>query len=246
MGSSLGVTQTHILVVDDDPKVRLLLRRCLEPEGYRVSEAHDGRSLFSILKASHVDLVTLDLTLASEDGLEIARSIRSVAAVPIIMITGKGDTIDRIVGLELGADDYIAKPFHVREVLARVRAVLRRSEPAAAAQTELPAGEVLAFGGWYLDLPKRERRSRAGAVCELTSSEFDLLRVFATHAQRPLSRDRIMDLLRGHDWAPTDRSIDNLVARLRRKIEPDAEKPSLIKTVRGVGYTFTGTVRPAS
>ena len=123
------MSQAHI-VVDDDPKVRLLLRRCLEPEGYRVSEAHDAKS-FSVLNARHVDLITLDLTLASEDGLDIARRIRSVAAVPIIMITGKGDTIDRIVGLELGADDYISKPFHVREVLARVRSVLRRSQEGA-------------------------------------------------------------------------------------------------------------------
>jgi DNA-binding response OmpR family regulator len=129
MGASPGMSQAHILVVDDDPKVRLLLRRCLEPEDYRVSEAQDAKSVFSVLESAEIDLITLDLTLAVEDGLDIARRIRSLAPVPIIMITGKGDTIDRIVGLELGADDYISKPFHVREVLARVRSVLRRGHP---------------------------------------------------------------------------------------------------------------------
>jgi two-component system phosphate regulon response regulator OmpR len=238
-------TRFHILVVDDDAKIRLLLRRCFEGEGYRVSEAASGAEALERVASSPFDLVTLDLGLPGEDGLSVGREIRARSQVPIVMVTGKGDVVDRVVGLEIGADDYIAKPFHVREVLARVRAVLRRSE-AAAAPRPAPGGEVLAFGDWILDVARRELRSMTGTACELTTSEFDLLHAFATHAQRPLTRDQIMDLLRGRDWAPTDRSIDNLVVRLRRKVEPDPERPTLIKTVRGVGYVFASSVRPAS
>jgi DNA-binding response OmpR family regulator len=238
----------HILIVEDDAKVRLLLRRCFEAEGWRVTEAATGAQALERLIAGVFDLVTLDLTLPDGDGFSVGREMRARSGVPIIMVTGKGDTIDRVVGLELGADDYITKPFQLREVVARVRAVLRRSAPAGqqAAGTVAPAtGEGLAFEGWVLDLGKRELKSAAGASCDLTTSEFDLLKVFATHANRVLSRDQIMDLLRGHDWTPTDRSIDNLVMRLRRKIEPAAEHPRLIKSVRGVGYCFAATVSPA-
>jgi DNA-binding response OmpR family regulator len=235
----------HILIVDDDPKVRLLLRRCFEGEGYRVTEAGSGAEAIERLGAAQLDLVTLDLTLPDGDGLTVGREIRARSQVPIIMVTGKGDTIDRVVGLELGADDYITKPFHVREVVARVRAVLRRTgagaRPAGAGSEPGEQGD-LAFEGWVLDVTRRELRSADGAACELTTSEFDLIKLFATHANRPLSRDQIMDLLRGHDWTPTDRSIDNLVLRLRRKVEPDPEHPRLIKTVRGVGYCFTAKV----
>jgi DNA-binding response OmpR family regulator len=237
-------TRHHILVVDDDAQIRLLLRRCFEGEGYRVTEAASGAEALERVAAAPLDLVTLDLGLPGEDGLSVGRAIRARSQVPIVMVTGKGDVVDRVVGLELGADDYIAKPFHVREVLARVRAVLRRSEAVAARPA--PAGEVLAFGDWVLDVPRRELRTQAGTVCELTTSEFDLLHAFATHPQRPLTRDQIMDLLRGRDWAPTDRSIDNLVVRLRRKIEPSPDRPTLIKTVRGVGYSFAGSVRTSS
>jgi len=236
---------SHILIVEDDAKVRLLLRRCFEGEGYRVSEAGSGAEAVKLLDAGSFDLVTLDLNLPDGDGLTIGREIRARSAVPIIMVTGKGDTIDRVVGLEVGADDYIAKPFHVREVLARVRAVLRRTGSGAARPASGAAGrdEQLIFEGWVLDVAKRELTSPAGERCELTTSEFDLLKAFATHAKRVLSRDQIMDLLRGHDWSPVDRSIDNLVVRLRRKIEADPEAPRLIKTVRGVGYTFATDVR---
>lgn len=241
----------HILVVDDDPKVRLLLRRCFEGEGYAVSEAScAGEVDERMASGPALDLITLDLTLPDGDGLSIARTIRSRSAVPIIMVTGKGDMIDRIVGLELGADDYIAKPFHVREVLARVRAVLRRAEgvrqgtaAVAAAPAVEPAGEVFEFDGLVLDIPRRELVSRAGESVSLTTSEFGLLEVFLRRSRRVLSRDQIMDLLRGHDWSPLDRSIDNLVARLRKKIEVDPDEPRLIKTVRGVGYSFTCEVQ---
>ena len=241
----------HILIVDDDPKVRLLLRRCFEGEGYSVSEASGAGEVDDRMASGPpLDLITLDLTLPDGDGLSIARTIRSRSAVPIIMVTGKGDMIDRIVGLELGADDYIAKPFHVREVLARVRAVLRRVEgarqaAAAAPATPVaePAGDVFEFDGLVLDVPRRELVSRSGEIVALTTSEFGLLEVFIRRSRRVLSRDQIMDLLRGHDWSPLDRSIDNLVARLRKKIEVDPDEPRLIKTVRGVGYSFTCEVQ---
>jgi DNA-binding response OmpR family regulator len=237
------VSQAHILIVDDDPKIRLLLRRCLEPEGYRVTEAHDGKSVFSVLKASHVDLITLDLTLDSEDGLEIARRLRSTAAVPIIMITGKGDAVDRIVGLELGADDYISKPFHIREVLARVRSVLRRStEHSHGHHEESQSGKVFRFGNWVLDCDKRELRSTTGTLAQLTTAEFDLLVVLVQRPNRVLSRDILLDLLKGRDWAAYDRIIDTQIARLRKKIETRPDAPELIKTVRGVGYSFTADV----
>jgi two-component system OmpR family response regulator len=233
----------HILVVDDDPKIRLLLRRCFEGEGYEVTEAAGGEEAISQVASRTFDLVTLDLTLPDADGLTVARDIRARSQVPIVMLTGKGDTIDRVVGLELGADDYITKPFHLREVLARVRAVMRRTAAhVSVSGTTAESREIVMFAGWKLDIGKRELRNAAGEMCDLTTSEFDLLHLFVTHAKRVLSRDQIMDLLRGHDWNPYDRSIDNLIVRLRRKIEPDPDRPTLIKTVRGVGYTLAADV----
>lgn len=243
----------HIAVVDDDEKVRRLLRRCFEPEGYRVSEAANGAELDAIIARDPVDLITLDLGLAGDDGLTVARSVRSRSAIPIIMVTGKGDPIDKIVGLEVGADDYISKPFHVREVLARVRSVLRRSVPQAGQASSAPppappqdstgshAG-VYRFGDWVLDVPRRELRGESADPDMLTTGEFELLHLLVRNAQRVLSRDQIMDNLKGHDWSPYDRSIDNQVARLRKKIEDDPGRPRFIKTVRGVGYSFTGVV----
>jgi DNA-binding response OmpR family regulator len=189
--------------------------------------------------------VTLDLNLGGEDGLELARQIRAKNDVPIIMISGKGDTIDRVVGLELGADDYISKPFHLREVLARVRAVLRRYETGAAssgAAAETAASGRFRFEHWTLDTARRDLFSRDGAPQGLTTAEFNLLEILVSRPGRVLSRDNIMDLLKGADWSPVDRTIDNLVARLRRKVEPDPDAPRLIKTVRGVGYVFTPEV----
>lgn len=233
----------HILIVDDDQKVRLLLRRCFEGEGYRVTELTRGSQAPSAVDAGDIDLVTLDLTLPDIDGLSVARTIRERSQVPIIMVTGKGDLIDRVIGLEVGADDYISKPFHLREVLARVRAVLRRarSEAGAAAGARAP-GRVYRFDRWTLDLDRRELRDAQGAVSNLTTAEFGLIEIFAQHANRVLTRDQIMDLLKGHEWSPLDRSIDNLVARLRRKIESSQDEPCLIKTVRGLGYILTAQV----
>jgi len=236
----------HLLVVDDDAKIRLLLRRCFESEGYRVSEAATREEVDRAVSSGGLDLITLDLTLPDTDGLSIARDIRAKSRVPIVMVTGKGDMIDRVVGLEIGADDYIAKPFHVREVLARIRAVLRRSEGVATAPAAVDPATTLdgvfRFGVWAIDIPKRELRRASGELCDLTTSEFGMLEVFVRHPKRVLSRDQIMDLLRGHEWSPLDRSIDNLIARLRKKIEDDPEEPRLIKTIRGVGYSFTADV----
>ncbi len=244
----------HILVVDDDEGVRALLRDCFEMESYRVSEAASGAEMTAVLAAGPIQLVTLDVGLGGENGLDLARQIRTSNNVPIIMITGKGDTIDRVVGLELGADDYITKPFHLREVLARVRAVLRRYESAAATvevEAEASAAapnaqgddERIVFEDWILDVRRRELVSRAGEAQALTTAEFNMLEMFLRRPSRVLSRDNIMDLLKGHDWSPYDRSIDSLIVRVRRKIEPDPENPRIIKTVRGIGYVLVAEVR---
>lgn len=235
---------SHILIVDDEAEIRLMLRRLLEREGFTVSEAKDGKELFTVLDSSQVSLITLDLRLGGEDGLELARRVRMKDNVPIIMISGRGDPIDRIVGLELGADDYISKPFHLREVLARVRAVLRRYEFTVEAATPEhgKSGGRHRFGDWMLDVARRELRTKAGARQELTTAEFNLLEIFVLRPARVLSRDNLMDLLKGIAWSPVDRTIDNLVGRLRKKIETQPDAPDLIKTVRGVGYVFTGEV----
>lgn len=230
----------HILIVDDEPEVRALLCAALEPEGFRVSAAGSGAEMLALLAVSLPDLITLDLNLGGEDGLKLAREVRARSNVPIVMITGKSDTIDRVVGLELGADDYIAKPFHVREVLARIRAVLRRyaHEPQPAEAIAGASSERYEFEGWVLDIGRRELVAPSGEICDLTTAEFELLSILVRRPGRVLSRDNIMDLLKGQDWSPLDRTIDGLVARLRRKIEPDNERPRLIKTVRSVGYAF--------
>jgi two-component system, OmpR family, response regulator len=229
----------HILVVDDDPKVRTLLRRCLEGEGFAVSEAADGAGLVACLDRQSVSLITLDLNLGKENGLDLARDIRKDRNIPIIMLTGKGDAIDRVVGLEVGADDYLAKPFELRELVARIRAVLRRASPT---ETTDSGGRRYAFDGWVLDINRRSLQRDGGKDQELTTGEFNLLEAFVKRPHRVLSRDDIMDLLKGHDWSPLDRSIDNLVARLRKKVENNPDRPSLIKTVRGAGYMFTADV----
>lgn len=238
-----------ILIVDDEQPIRTLLRECFELEGYAVAESPDAQSALAAIQAQPVNLVTLDLKLGGDDGLELARRIRAICNVPIVMITGKGDMIDRIVGLELGADDYIAKPFHVREVLARVKAVLRRYEASGNSGGERSDrssdDEQFAFDHLVLNIPRRELKTDVGELRELTTAEFNMLAMFVRRPHRVLSRDNIMDLLKGHEWSPFDRSIDSLVVRLRRKIEPDPEAPQLIKTVRGVGYVFAAEVRKA-
>lgn len=240
--------QQTILIVDDEPQVRELLRTGLEAEGFHVLEAADGRKAMELTGCHDVSLITLDLKLGGEDGLKFARELRTARNTPIIMITGKGDAIDRIVGLELGADDYIPKPFLMREVIARIRAVLRRYVSSA---TPVSAGgsggddnnERFAFDGWTVDMARRDVHDPAGKRRDLTTAEFNLLAVFLHKPGRVLSRDELMDLLKGHEWTPMDRSIDALVARLRKKLEPESERPLLVKTVRGVGYVFAGNVK---
>jgi DNA-binding response OmpR family regulator len=234
----------HIIIVDDDADVRATLKAALAPEGFAVSEARSGHELMMAMNAAVPDLITLDLNLSGEDGLKLARDVRTRWNVPIIMVTGKSDAIDRVVGLELGADDYITKPFHIREVLARIRAVLRRYESGREAKSASAGDrECFEFEGWILDLPRRELRAPSNEVCELTTAEYELLAILVQRAGRVLSRDNIMDLMRGHEWSPLDRTIDGLVARLRRKLEPESERPRLIKTVRSVGYVFGLEVR---
>lgn len=226
--------------MDDDDDVRDIIRACLEPEGYRVSEAAGGNELMAILRREPVDLVTLDLKLKREDGLVIARDVWQRYNVPIMIITGKGEPLDRIAGLELGADDYISKPFHVREVLARVRSVLRRHAPQAAADA-VPIRRY-GFGGWVLDCLTRELSSPNGRTLRLTASEFELLAAFLANPNRVLSRESIMELTMGTPRFGNDRLIDNQVGRLKRKMTSVHDADGIIQSVRGAGYILTATV----
>ena len=243
--------QSHILVVDDEQRIRTMLTRYLVGEGFRVSQAADGTAMRTVLEQDPADLVLLDLMMPGEDGFTLARHIRQHTMVPIIMLTGKGDLIDRVAGLEAGADDYIAKPFHLREVLARIRTVLRRAQPTAKtasvdnskSQTvDDKNSRVLAFQNWELDLVRRELKRSGGAAVPLTAGEFEILRVFALNPNRVLNRDQLMDQVKGREWSAYDRTIDTQVVRIRKKIESDPGNPELIKTVRGAGYVFATTV----
>lgn len=228
-----------IMIVDDEEKIRTLLRNVLEGEGYKVVTAESASQARPYIADAHLSLITLDVHLGSESGVELAREIRQTSDIPIIMISGKDDVIDRVVGLEIGADDYITKPFHVREVIARVRSVLRRSSPdTPRAQSHAHDSVNFVFDDMTAIPDHMKLEDRNGSDCELTSAEFKLLSVFLSRPKRVLSRDQLMDLIGGHAWNPTDRTIDNQIARLRKKIERDAANPKLIKTVRGVGYTF--------
>jgi two-component system OmpR family response regulator len=240
---------SHILVVDDDPAICAILREGLEAEGFSVLEAGDKASLFHILETESIKLITLDLSLCEVEGLGVAREIRAKRNVPIVMVTARGDPIDRVMGLEHGADDYISKPFHIREVVMRIRSVLRRYETEMGAPESSPASgaaraQGYAFDHGILDIPKREARKVDGTLIELTEMEFRLLEMFVKHPARVLSREEISQALKGQAWSPLDRTIDGHVARLRRKVEPLGEAPMLIKSVRGLGYVFTGEVRP--
>lgn len=247
------MAQTTILVVEDDAKIRKLLRNVLEGDGFDVEEAATAAETLGLIRKSPPDLITLDINLGADNGLELAREIRNTTQVPIIMVTGKDDVIDRVVGLEIGADDYITKPFHVREVIARVRSVLRRSggnnqmpdQPSSQASTFVPieSGKCFHFDGMIAIPDHLEVLDRTGTDCALTSGDFKLLTVFLERPKRVLSRDQLMNLTGGVNWSPLDRTIDNQVARLRKKIEHDPTKPKLIKTVRGVGYTFACDVK---
>ncbi|MCU9847548.1 response regulator transcription factor [Defluviimonas sp. WL0024] len=248
------MVETNILVVEDDAGVRKLLRSCLESEGYTVQEATSAAEVRAAMSRIRVHLITLDLNLDRESGLDIAQEVRKASDVPIIMVTAKDDLIDRVVGLEIGADDYVSKPFHVRELLARVHSVLRRSgeRPAEPAKAAANASRELCFAGFRAVPDKLELTGPDGQIVDLTAGDYRLLTVFLESPRRVLSREQIMDILNGPGWSPYDRTIDNQVARLRKKIEAEPGAPKLIKTVRGVGYIFTpevtltaGDARPA-
>jgi len=228
----------HLLVVDDDPKLRELLRRYLSENQFEVSLAQDGPSMTRLIQRQPFDLIVLDLMLPGEDGLSIIRRLRGANdSTPVIMLTAKGDDVDRIVGLEMGADDYLAKPFNPRELLARIHAVLRR-QPAAdipGAPSAEPA--QIAFGEFRLDLAMR-RLTRNGETVPLTSGEFAVLKVFARHPRVPLSREKLMLLARGREYSAFDRSLDVQISRLRKLIEADPQHPRYLQTVWGVGYVF--------
>lgn len=227
-------TATHILVVDDHADIRDLLKRFLEQHGYRVSCARDGREMKRLLEHSSIELIVLDLMLPGEDGLSLCRDLRTRSQLPVIMLTAMGEDMDRIIGLEMGADDYLAKPFNPRELLARIKAVLRRAHPNHSEPE--PATRNYRFAQWQLDTARRELIDSQGLSISLSTAEFDLLHVFLQRPQRVLSRDQLLDLARGREAQAFDRAIDTLVSRLRRKLEPDAKNPEIINTVWGGGY----------
>jgi two-component system OmpR family response regulator len=235
----------HLLIVDDDREIRDLASRFLCRHGYKVLSAANAAAMDTALSGARVDLVILDLMLPGKSGLEICRDLRATSAIPIIMLTAMGDETDRIVGLEMGADDYLAKPFNPRELLARVRAILRRAGSAAVPGTTGAPAKRLRFAGWSLDLGRRRLEAPDGLIVDLTSGEYDLLIAFAERPQRVLTRNQLLDLARGRDAAPFDRSVDVQVSRIRRKIESDPKSPAMIVTVRGDGYMFTPEVEAA-
>lgn len=234
-----------ILVVDDDARLRNRLRSFLEREGYDAHALPGGAALRAFLKNRRADLVILDLMMPGEDGLSLTRYLRENFDIGILILTGKGEPVDRIVGLEMGADDYLAKPFNLRELLARLRSIARRMAgrdtppgPKAAAAD----GEILAFDGYRLDIARRRLTRRDGSDVFLTGTEFNLLVALASRTGRPMSRDRLLDAVGGRSWQPHDRSIDLHVSHLRKKLEEHPRKPSIIKTIRGAGYVFSRPV----
>jgi two-component system OmpR family response regulator len=231
----------NILVVEDDRETRTLIAKYLRTNACNVTTAADGREMEKAMADSRVDLLILDVMLPGEDGLSLCRRVRAESELPIIMLTARGEDVDRILGLEMGADDYLPKPFNPRELLARINAVLRRQASALNASAT-PAATALEFAGWQIDFRLRELRNPEGARVAMTSAEFDLLRAFCERPGRVLSRDSLLDLTQGRNAGSFERSIDVLVSRIRRKIEADPQDALLIKTVRSGGYMFTPTV----
>lgn len=231
---------THILLVEDDDGTRMLLARILRESGYRVSSCRSGIEMWRLLPEAGVDLILLDVMLPGGSGLDLCRALRARSTVPIIMVSARNDEADRVLGLELGADDYVAKPFGRPELLARIRAVLRRASSKPA--TDAARAEVLAFSGWRLDLRRRDLADPEGASVDLSGAEFDLLLVFLEHPGRVLSRDQLLELSRSRLGSASDRSVDVLVSRLRRKLEPPEGERQVIKTVRGAGYMLASEV----
>ncbi|MCL5739731.1 MAG: response regulator [Betaproteobacteria bacterium] len=237
----MSPTPEHLLVVDDDREIRRLIEEYLTQAGYRVSSAADGKAMRRLMEQHRFDLVVLDLMLPGEDGLSLCRDLRSRSNIPVLMLTARGSEIDRIVGLEMGADDYLAKPFNPRELLARIRSILRRAQ---ALPTNLVPEEVAVFrfAGWTLEVASRNVTAPDGLVVPLSGAEFRLLRVLLEHPHRVFSRDQLLELTNGREAILFDRSIDVLVGRLRKRLRDDGKEPTLIKTVRGEGYVLAASV----
>ena len=232
----------RLLIVDDDQDILSLLTAFFGKHGHAVAVATDGKAMFADLAQGETDLVILDVMLQNEDGFSLCRQLRAVSPVPVIMLTAMSDHTDRVVGLEVGADDYLTKPFDQRELLARVRAVLRRTTAPAAAPARNEIRPLLYFDGWRLDIARRELRSAEDTLVLLSASEFDLLLAFAEHPRRILTRDQLIDMARGPASITYDRSIDVLVSRLRHKLEQEPKSPALIRTIRNTGYIFSSEV----
>lgn len=237
---------TRVLIVDDDYSVRNFLDKFLSLEGYAVTVAEDGEAMHRAMATTEFDLVIVDLVLPGEDGLSLVRTLRAQSNIPVIMLTGKQDPVDKVVGLEMGADDYITKPFDNRELLARIRSVLRRSRSrgSSGAAPRAPAidDRVARFGGWRMVFSARELTDPSGEIVHLTTHEFDLLAALVGRAKRAVTRDQLLDIIADREWDPLNRSIDVMVGKVRRKLEDDAKTPGMIKTIRGVGYMFVASV----
>jgi two-component system, OmpR family, response regulator len=227
----------HILIVDDDGEIRSLLSRYLTKNGLRVTAAADGRGMWQALHAGRIDLIVLDLMLPGDDGLTLCRNLRAKSDIPVLMLTARGEETDRIIGLEMGADDYLAKPFSARELLARIKAILRRAR-SLPENLQSDSARHIRFADWVLDTVHRQIISAAKVVTPLSGAEYRLLRIFLSHPNRVLNRDQLVDLTQGKDAEPLDRSIDVQVSRLRNRLGDDPREPRLIKTVRGEGYVL--------
>ena len=222
----------RVLIVEDDPAITKMLKTYLEREGYAIAAAGTVADMRAAIERGTVDLMLLDVVLPDEDGWSALRWVRARGDLPVIMLTGKGETVDKVIGLELGADDYLAKPFDMRELLARMRSIQRRADKR---RTPSP-DEALAFAGWRLDVASQQLKSEAGDTVHLTQAEYRILVLLARNPRRVITRDQLMEAMAGREWEPLDRSIDVHISNLRRKLDPDPQQPSLIRTVRGAGY----------
>ncbi|WP_211444515.1 response regulator [Collimonas humicola] len=234
-------TAAHILVVDDDHEIRTLLAEYLDANGFRTLMATNGSDMRKVLAETRVDLVVLDLTLPGEDGLTLCRNLRADSNIPVIMLTARGEPLDRILGLEMGADDYLSKPFEPRELFARIRSVLRRTQ-ALPPNMVSPEAQQIQFGHWTLDLIARHLVNHDGLVVALSGAEYRILKVFLDHPNRVLNRDQLLELTQGRESDPFDRSVDIQISRLRQKLGDDARTPVIIKTVRNEGYVLATAV----
>jgi two-component system, OmpR family, response regulator len=234
-------TSAHILIVDDDRDISTLLAEYLEKNGFKTFTAGDGKAMWKVLNETRVDLIVLDLSLPGEDGLTLCRNLRTHSTLPVIMLTARGEPLDRILGLEMGADDYLPKPFEPRELFARIRSVLRRTQ-ALPPNMHASQSQQMRFAGWTMDFTALHLINPEGVVVALSGAEFRLLKIFLDHANRVLSRDQLLNLTQGRDADPFDRSIDLQISRLRQKLGEDARSPQIIKTVRNEGYVLATLV----